>query len=240
MILRNRTQCVAMVLTIIAVVNVAVGQNDETVSQQTFSFDMKNSSLLQGLLKFGSENQLPLGIVLQPGDLLCRTTRSLSIKEAPAGQIIEKILEGSDYVAENKRGVWTVMPRNIPAGSSYLLNTRMEQFGTMRTTLQGLGIILAGYIRAHLRPNEGYAGDIVSSTTAENVEPFTLHNVTVEETANHIVTLAGKGIWILYAVPDNPREVVARHLYIYGYKDDVGVIEGLSCKNPDPAADNKR
>ena len=240
MILRNRTQCVAIVFTIIAGLNVAVGQNDATVSRQTFSFDMKDSSLLQGLLKFGSENQLPIGIVLQPGDSLCRTTRSLSIKDAPAGQIIEKLLEGSDYVAEKKRGVWTIMPRKMPTGSSYLLNIRMEQFGTMRTTVQGLGIILAGYIRARLRPNEGYAGDIVSSTSAENVEPFTLHNVTVEEAANHIATLASKGLWILYPVPDHPSETSARHLYVYGYQDDAGVISALSCKNPDPAADEKR
>lgn len=236
LMLKTRIQLLAGVLAMVGALNGAIGQNQQTMSQQTFSFNMKDSSVLSGLLKFSSENKLPLGIVLQPGDSLCRTTKSLNVKEAPASEIIEKILQGSDYAATNNGGVWRIMPRSIPAGSSYLLHIRMEQFGTMRTTVQGLGIILAGYIRARLRPNEGYAGDILSSASAENVEPFTLRDVTVEETANHIVTLAGKGIWILYPVPDNPRSTVARHLYIYGYRDDARVINHLSCNNPDLAA----
>ena len=240
MILQKRIQFLAAVLAILAGLSVAVGQNDKAESQQAFTFSMKDMPLLPALLKFGSENHLPLGIILQPGDPLCRTTKSVNLKDAQARQIIEGIVEGSDYVAGNSGGVWVIMPRTVPAGSSYVLNIHMEQFGTMRTTVQGLGIILAGYVRAHLHPNEGYAGDILASSRAENIEPFTLHNVTIEEAANHIVNLAGKGLWILYPVPDNPRDTAARHLYIYGYEDDAEVIAHLSCKNPDSAVDGNR
>jgi hypothetical protein len=240
MTLHNRIQLFAGVLAIVAGLNTAIGQHEESAAQHTFSFNTKDTCLLQGLLKFGSDNQLPLGIVLQPGESLCRIKKSVNLKEMQAGQVIESILDGSDYGASEVDGVWVITPRSMPAGSSYLLNIHLEQFGTMRTTVQGLGIILAGYIRARLRPNEGYAGNILASTRAENVEPFTLQNVTVEQTANHIITLAGKGVWILYPVPSDRREMTAaRHLYTYGYQDDAGAIARLSCSRPDSASEGK-
>jgi hypothetical protein len=57
--------------------------------------------------------------------------------------------------------------------------------------------------------------------------------VTVKQIANNIVSLDGKGVWILYPIPEATSQIAAvRRLYIYGYSDDSRTIADLSCDNP--------
>ena len=107
---------------------------------------------------------------------------------------------------------------------------RFNTYNGMNTTIQGLGVILSGYIRSRLFPGRGYAGNILSSTDAEKVTAFTLQNASVEEIADYIVSRGTKGIWLLHALSDGeekrPRDV---DLKIYGYKDDGIELESMSC-----------
>jgi len=94
----------------------------------------------------------------------------------------------------------------------------------MRTTIQGLGVLLANRITVILHPGQGYVGHISSSLEAETIPPFNLRDVTVEEAANFIVSRGAKGVWILY--PTSEAEVSVR---TFGYKDDASVLSNTGC-----------
>ena len=197
------------------------------------SVNLQNVSPLQGVLRFAVENRIPLGVVLSPQAGLCDSTKTVTLKNVPIGRVFDGLLAGSDYGWFVEDGVFVVRPRTLPASSANMLGLKFEQFTGMKTTIQGLGIILAGYIHGKLRPDEGYAGDILASNNAESVGPLDLRDVTVKQIANQIVSLDGKGAWILYPVPEDPaRAIDARRLYVYGYSDDSRVLTELSCANP--------
>jgi len=103
----------------------------------------------------------------------------------------------------------------------------------IRSAKVGLGIVLAGQILARLGLTQGYAGTITSAIEADEIPPFRLHNVTVEQIANHIVTLQNRGAWILYPPGRTMKEKAEdAHLRIYGYKDDLRALEAESCPAP--------
>lgn len=202
-------------------------------SSDLFNVSMQNINSLQGVLRFGTESHVPVGIILNSQISLCNSPRNVSLQSASIGSVMDALLVSSEYVWSIEDGVLIVKPGNLPKTSSYVLNLKFERFTGMKTTIQGLGIILNGNIRGKLRPTEGYAGDILQSTDSELVGPLDLSNVTVAQIANHIVSLKGKGVWILYPIPENTSQIAAvRRLYIYGYSDDSRTIADLSCANP--------
>jgi hypothetical protein len=93
--------------------------------------------------------------------------------------------------------------------------------------------MLSGYITALLHPGQGHAGDILSSSDSEKTPPFSLHNVSVEQIANFIISLGSKGVWIL--TPTAPSELAGKvkiadlHLRTYGYKDDANYLMSNIC-----------
>jgi hypothetical protein len=202
-------------------------------SGDLFNVDMQDVNSLQGILRFGTENHVPVGIILNSQVSLCNSSRKVSLKSASIGSVMDTLLVASEYVWSIDDGVLMVRPRNLPESSSYVLNLKFERFTGMKSTIQGLGIILNGYIYGKLRPTEGYAGDILQSPDSEQVGPLDLSNATVTQIANHIVSLDGKGVWVLYPIPENTSQIAAvRRLFIYGYSDDSRTIADLSCDNP--------
>lgn len=198
------------------------------------SVSLQNVNPLQGLLRFGMENHLPLEVILSPQVSLCDSTKNISLKSVPLNSVMDAVLAGSNYVWSTEGGVLVVKPRTLPESSNYILGLKFERFTGMKTTIQGLGIILVGYIRSKLLPTEGFAGDILQSPDAEQVGPLDLTNVTVEQIANQIVSQDGKGAWILYPIPEDISQASAvRRLYVYGYSDDSHAIGNLSCANSD-------
>jgi hypothetical protein len=128
---------------------------------------------------------------------------AMNLKSAPINSVMEAALAGSNYVWSTEGGVIVIKPRTLPESSKYILGLKFERFTGMETTLQGLGIILNGYIQSKLHPAEGFTGDILQSPDAEKVGPLDLTNVTVEQNANQIVSQDGKGAWILYPIHDD-------------------------------------
>lgn len=62
--------------------------------------------------------------------------------------------------------------------------------------------------------------------------PFSLHNVSVEQIANFIVSLGSKGVWTLTSnAPEEPanRKITDLRLNTYGYKDDVNALKSNLC-----------
>ena len=218
-----------LVALMVAVMPVKAGSR----SPDLFNVSLQNVNPLQGLLRFGMENHLPLEVILSSQAGLCHSTKNISLKSAPINSVMDAVLAGSNYVWSTEGGVIVIKPRTLPESSKYILGLKFERFTGMETTLQGLGIILNGYIQSKLHPAEGFAGDILQSPDAEKVGPLDLTNVTVEQIANQIVSQDGKGAWILYPIPDDVAKATdVRRFYLYGYSDDSHALGNLSCANP--------
>ncbi len=201
------------------------------LSQRTFDVTVDRLTPIQALIQFGMENHVPMGIVLGSTQALCGEPRKLSLKRATIRQVTRELLAGSDYSASIEDGVVVVKPNDMPETSGRILTIKHERFGGMKTTMQGLGILLAASIHQYLHPTEGFAGNIMSGADAENVPPFVLSNATTEQIADHIVTLEGKGAWILFPPRDEAAEASnnAPPFHIYGYSDDRQALSRLSC-----------
>lgn len=94
--------------------------------------------------------------------------------------------------------------------------------------MQGLGVVLSGYIQSRLEPEKGFAGNVLSSTQSAMVKPFRLENA-VKQIANHIVSLDEKGVWILRTAPEGQSQAEKVQLKIYGYKDDAAILAHMGC-----------
>lgn len=172
-------------------------------------------TLLERVLRLSAKQGIPAGIVIR-GRSLCDDTGPRVYTELAFGKVLDDVLVASGYEWHLRNGLLQIRPSGPPTPlEGRVLRDKLATFGGMRTTIQGLGIVLAGMISTIQHPVQGYAGDILSSPSAENVPIFTLHNVTVEEAANYIVSQGSKGAWILYRRAD---EVSLRTL---GYKDDL-------------------
>ena len=203
-------------------------RDDKPAQPAGFSIDYQNTTALQALIDFSVRNQIPIGIVLVSDSGLCAPRERLAMKNAPAEKIMDSLLVNSGYAWSNNDGVFVIKPKVVPETSDRVLRLKYPRFKSTATTLQGLGIVLSGLIRSSLESG-GYATSILSSSDSTTVKPFTLENVTVEEIANYIVRLNGKGAWILEPNPYESGQVKKGRLQIYGYGDDAGSLKSLSC-----------
>lgn len=194
-----------------------------------FSVDLHNVTSLQGLIGFSVQNRIAIGIVLTPKPGLCGTLKRLALTNVTVRRIMDGLLNHSGYTWSYDNGVFVIRPRSIPASSEHILRLRYPVFKSSETTFQGLGITLSGSILSTLEPDAGYAASVLSSSESRKVKPFTLENVTVEQIADYIVGLDGKGAWILAPDPYDAIKGGKNGLRIYGYEDDARALKGLSC-----------
>lgn len=211
----------------------AIGPKNAHPSQKVFSLDLPNTTPLQALVSFSSQNRLPLGIVLSDQPSLCTPQKRISFVNVTAENVLDGVLLDSGYHWLMENGVFVVKPVPADAMIDRVLQLRYPRFQTMDTTMQGLGVILSGYIQASLDPSQGFAGNILSSSESTRVKPFVLENLSVEQIANYIVSLDEKGAWVLSTEPQKPNRKIS--LNIYGYKDNASILAHFPCPTPQPA-----
>jgi hypothetical protein len=207
---------------------------DSPEGSRKVSFPLTGQDILRALIRLGSQERIPLGIVLDTSGDLCQEHINLSVANGTVDELLNRILSGSSHTWLIKDGVIGVRPRLVSKTANQVLNVNFDEYNSgIKTTAQGLGIVLAGQILARLGLTQGYAGTITSAIEADEIPPFRLHNVTVEQIANHIVTLQNRGAWILYPPGRTMKEKAEdAHLRIYGYKDDLRALEAESCPAP--------
>src|SRR4051812_38552879 len=139
-----------VLIVLIMMVSIQAGSR----SSDLFNDSMQNVNSLQGILRFGTENHIPVGIILNSQISLCNSPRNVSLKSVSIGTVMDRLLVASEYVWSMDEGVLMVRPRNLPESSSYVLNLKFERFTGMKSTIQGLGIILSGYNTASSAPRK--------------------------------------------------------------------------------------
>lgn len=131
-----------------------------------------DTSVLRALIKFGSETRIPIGIVLDTvkPEKLCEEHRQFALQSRPVSEFLNRLLAQSSYVWFFDQGVILVRPAHVPDRSAQALEMKFDRFGRIPTTMQGIGIILSGWIYSRLHPEaRGFAGDILSSRTVSQV-----------------------------------------------------------------------
>ncbi len=194
------------------------------LERQTISTSV-DTSILRALFKFGSETRVPIGIVLDTvkSEKLCEEHRQFTLQSRPMSEFLNRLLAQSSYVWSFDQGVIHVQPAHLPDRVRQVLEIKFDRFGGIPTTMQGLGIILSGWIYSQLHPDNGFAGDILSSPDAERFPKFELRDASVERILNQIVQLGSKGIWLLRLHPDFERSKEV-DLHTYSYKDDASIL----------------
>ncbi len=222
----------ASTLVVASFVAVLPGQAPPSVLQDRADFETGNLNIFHAIVRLAADKRVPLGIIRLKSDALCRTPSTKSYKKAPVRDIFSDLLSGTGWQSVYERGVVEIRPSVVPEPTRLLLSMRFADFYAASTTVQGIGVILSGYITSRVRPGEGYAGNIIESPTAEHVSAFHLQNASVEEIMDYAASNGRKGLWIVsLSAGEGPAEVTLRDLRIdlYGYKDDAGAIKRISC-----------
>jgi hypothetical protein len=199
--------------------------------RQKGSFVVHNQSILEAVIAFGMNEQLPMGIVLMKPKDLCKPQETRTFTDVPVDALLSLLLADTDYKWTETDGVIEIGPTKQSEADKTFLNVRIKKFGAPRSTIQGIGIVLSGYVTALPHPGQGYAGDILSSSDAEKTPPFSLQNASVEQIANFIVSLGSKGVWILAPITsgESAGKVTNLRLRTYGYKDDANFLRNSLC-----------
>ena len=213
---------------ILAIMIAACGAVENSqLTPKLFSIDLQDTTILQGFVDFSLQKRLPIGIVLTDSPSLCQPQRKLTLKDVSAERIVDSMLQDSGYRWSLESGVFVVKPISLSGLPNRVLQLKYSRFESMNTTMQGLGVLLSSYIQSSLEPEKGYAGNILASSESARIKPFVLENSTVEQIANHIVSLDDKGAWILRTAPQKESGNV--RVEIYGYKDDAQILRKLPC-----------
>ncbi len=108
-----------------------------------------------------------------------------------------------------------------------VLNIKVDDFGGIPTTMQGLGIFLNSWISGRLHPEaKGYGGSIIASLDAEHFPELEVRDASVEQILNKIVSLGSKGMWLFQLNKDFERNRNV-NLHTYSYKDDTNALQGI-------------
>lgn len=194
---------------------------------QTVSISV-NTSILPAAIKFGTDTHTPIGIVLDTDkpETLCEEYRHFAVQDTPVPEFLNHLLAGSDYFWAFEGQVVVIRPTHLSDQTRRVLDMTFDRFGGMRTTMQGLGTTLHGWIYSKLNPGSGFAGEILSSLDSEHFAQFNMQNASVEQILNAIVSLGSKGIWVIQLPKDFERKKDV-DLHTYSYKDDAHSIQAI-------------
>ena len=177
-------------------VSASAGAQVSHPPEATVSFVSQNASASQMITAITQQTCVPIGIVpgLHPG-ALGSERRAFNMEKMPVQQALEEVVADIGYRVERKNGVYLLIAYDATAQQLELLAHRLERFGGQKEELPLLQANLANRMGNAVDPVGGYAGSILSSADDERLSLPVMHDASVEEIANRIVTLGSKGMW---------------------------------------------
>ena len=160
------------------------------------AFAVRDESRLAALAQLGSEQRIPIGVVMTDTNSLCDKTLTLLQSETTLMQAAQTIVKNTEYTVMLKGEVLEVLPQKISPGAKRVVDMTLPKFTSIPMTMNGLGSILSNHIKGQLHPRMGFAGSILSSSAMETVPPFTAVNWSVEQIANNLASTGSKGLCI--------------------------------------------
>jgi hypothetical protein len=167
-------------------------------------FHAHRISLLDALLQLGQQQKIPLGIEYIDSKAVTDPI-SLDTRPATIAQVLDAILaQQPGYAWSVQDGVIVITHKDVPNGGRNLLNIVLPDFAIPRLHRVDAGLSLQMALDKELHPEvQGWAGDYPGEIPAVEIGPFSMHDVTVREALNRIVSEAGGAAWVVQVPPGN-------------------------------------
>ncbi len=178
-------------------------------SRRLAAFDVQGVSMLDALLQLGRQARIALGIeYLHPRDLDEKV--SLHLTQVSVGQVVEAILQThKGYTWKVEGGVVHIGHAAQTAAGHSLLDVSLQHFAIpAKTALStAANLMLPAQLQRQLQPPSptsrvtGIAGSALGGRVENQVEPLDLHNVTVRQVLDRLVSEKSNAAWVILAPP---------------------------------------
>ena len=199
------------------------GAQESLLSRTVPSFDSLNEPAVSAILRFGREADIPIGIVLNKR--LCSAKfEELRIDHVPAKTALDQLssaLPAVNWSLEHGTVVFAAV--DAPAAMAQFLSLAVNPYRVPEDTLQAQAAYEWLNIRASLRPNEGTAFSVLSSTEARKWPALNLGSTTVRETLDRLVGRNPGGAWILAPIKDIEKAAENRPFQLIDYSSPTDV-----------------
>ena len=191
--------------------------DDSALNIPVAAFYSNDEPALQAILRFGRENNIPLGVVV--GDQLCSTTiTGFTVEHATAEAVFKRFVERlPSYRWDLEDHAVVFAPANISEPATKFLAVVPPPYVIQEDTLQGQAAWAWMDIRAALRPREGTALDILSSPRSDRWPALALRDLTVRQVLNRLVARKKGGAWVLVPFRDFDKAAGHRPFWVLDY-----------------------
>ena len=186
-----------------------VSQPAQIASKIVPAFDVEGLDILDALLQLGRQAETPLGIeYLNPADLDKPVT--LHVKDTSVANIVQAVLaRRTAYAWTVDGGVIHIGHPGLPSGERNVLDHVLSEFTTAGRTdlVTAATVMLPGQLRRQENPPRqpsgvtGMVGSIIGARPEDQVGPLTMHNVTVRQVLNRLVSEGNRGAWVVLVPP---------------------------------------
>jgi hypothetical protein len=182
--------------------------------------NITNVPRLDAILQFGQREGLPLGIACVDAPRMTAPVTISAGTEQVAGILDTLLPQSSGYFWKLEGGVVDVSCGKIHSVRTNLLNIVLHRIFIPKSDLSSAGhsVFMALYARLH--PGEGIAGDFMPERSKARVGPMVLHDVTVREALNRIVSAGPKGVWVARVPPRYLGDLPPAGLWVVVAYDD--------------------
>src|SRR6185437_1604388 len=159
-------------------------------------FAVTGQPALETLLELSRNENLSFGIIVD-GSGLCNSRITYDGSNVPLTVLLNSVvtqIPGYKWQQTNPK-IIMVGPLSPRPVTEHFLGLTDRQYGPINANIQTLGTVLWVHIRSILHPDQGTAGDILSSTN-DRVFAIDEQNASIKHILNRIA-IASKGTWVL-------------------------------------------
>lgn len=214
----------AFLLILLTVSPLSAGQTtsaDESILKRMVpAFYSTDENIVNALLRFGRENKVSLGLILNR-QICSTTTGLLKIEHTSVQSVVEELktrMPSYSWNLEDEVVIFT--PKEIPGATAGFLSLTVSPYSIGEDTLQAQAFYAWMNMRATLRPKEGTAFNILSSSKSAKWPPLVLGHVTIQQVLDRLVGRDGGGAWVLFPFENLAKVADHRPFLIASYASD--------------------
>lgn len=198
-----------LVATFILAWSTCPAADDPVLGLPVPDFYAVNEPAVSGMLRFGRQSSIPMGIVLSK-ELCSATLGHLQINHVTGKAALDQLASSlPQYAWRVEGGTVVFLPMDLSGATAHFLSLDVSPYSVPEDTLQAQAAYGWMNIRASLRPDEGTAFSVLSSTKSRRWPPLRLGAATVREVLDRLVSRKPGGAWIL--LPINSLENAAEN-----------------------------
>ena len=163
--------------------------------EETVSFTAHDASPTDLITAITRQSCTPIGIVPGRDTKALSRKRSFDLKSVPVVNALDDAVVDAGYRVVQERDVYVLIAKDATAQQLDLLHHHFEEYPAQEGVLPELGSTLWGWMGTVVDPATGYGGSILHSSDDEHLRLPVMHDASIEEIANRIVTLGSKGMW---------------------------------------------